>query len=146
MAKSLTDYMVPTVFMQLDEMPMTPNGKIDRKKLPEPAVVRTSEYVEPATVVERKLAEGMQKILGLSEKVGINDSFIELGGDSIKAIRLVSLLRQNDVTVDVASILKHRTIKAISAFCSETDKVSHISQESWTGEIEDSPIIRNFHD
>ena len=99
LSRSLTEYMVPTVYMQLDEMPLTPNGKINRKLLPEPVVERSGSYVKPEDGAEMTIAEAMQKVLGTDEAIGANDSFFELGGDSIKAIRLASVLRASGISI-----------------------------------------------
>ncbi|MBQ8031997.1 MAG: amino acid adenylation domain-containing protein, partial [Butyrivibrio sp.] len=93
----LTEYMIPAVLMQLDEMPLTPGGKVDKKALPEPEYERKTAYEEPQTDTEKIISAFMAKILGLEDKVGRKDNFYELGGDSIMAIRLVSMLRQEGV-------------------------------------------------
>ena len=88
--KELPEYMIPSYFIQLDKMPLTANGKIDRKALPEPdGKINTDvEYVAPTNEIEEKLVEVWQKVLAV-DKIGINDNFFELGGDSIKAIQVV---------------------------------------------------------
>ena len=136
--------MVPSALMQLDEMPLTPNGKVNRKALPEPAITSSAEYVEPEGDVERKVADAMQQILRLSQPVGALDSFMELGGDSIKAIRLVSTLRQLDVNIAVADVMKLKTVRAIAA--AHTETTISISQEPWSGEVGDTPIVNYFKD
>ena len=90
LSESLTEYMVPDTYMQLDEMPMTPNGKVNRRALPQPVIRSAAEYVEPQTEAERIVAQAMQDVLGLKQNVGALDSFFAWGGDSIKSIRLVS--------------------------------------------------------
>ncbi|MBR6012373.1 MAG: amino acid adenylation domain-containing protein [Selenomonadaceae bacterium] len=117
MAESLTDYMVPQIFIRLDEMPMTPNGKLDRKVLPEPILTRASEYIEPRTEFEKIVVDCMKKVLGKNIKIGAADNFFELGGDSIKAIRVVSLLREQKIIVKVTDVLKLRTVEKIAACC-----------------------------
>ncbi|MBR6828309.1 MAG: amino acid adenylation domain-containing protein, partial [Prevotella sp.] len=144
LAETLADYMVPSALMQLDEMPLTPNGKVNRKALPEPAITSSAEYVEPEGEVERKVADTMQQILRLSQPVGALDSFMELGGDSIKAIRLVSTLRQLDVNIAVADVMKLKTVRAIAA--AHTETTISISQEPWSGEVGDTPIVNYFKD
>ena len=90
LAESLTDYMVPEVYMQLDSMPLTPNGKVNTKALPEPEIALT-EYVEPEGVKEPIVAECISQVLSIGGNVGALDNFFSLGGDSIKSIRLVSM-------------------------------------------------------
>jgi hypothetical protein len=87
LAEHLPGYMIPAVFVTLDAFPLTPNGKVDRKALPEPEMDRaqiTAEYVAPRTPLEQALADLCAAILGL-ERVGIHDSFFDLGGNSLMA-------------------------------------------------------------
>ena len=94
--EKLPDYMIPSAFMLLDKMPLTPNGKIDRQALPPPDTVRPeldTAYAPPRTPLERQLAELWETVLGL-ERVGIYDNFFDLGGHSIAASRVVSHLMQ----------------------------------------------------
>ena len=139
----LTDYMVPDAYMQLDEMPLTPNGKVNRKVLPEPKITSGAAYVEPEGPTETAIAEGFAQMLGLDEKVGALDSFFSLGGDSIKAIRLVSFLRQQGIEVQVSQIMKHKTVRAIASVVSIAEE-SHINQDDWTGEVDNSAIVDFF--
>ncbi|GMX62344.1 plipastatin non-ribosomal peptide synthetase PpsE [Paenibacillus elgii] len=89
MAKELPGYMIPSHFVQLERMPLTPNGKIDRKALPVPEASHyETEYVAPRTLLEMKLVQIWQEVLGL-DKIGIKDDFFELGGNSINLMRLI---------------------------------------------------------
>ena len=87
-SKSLTQYMVPTAYLQLKEMPMTPNGKTDVKALPEPELAITSAYVEPANDTERTFCSIFADILQM-DKVGATDNFFELGGTSLVVTRVI---------------------------------------------------------
>ena len=87
-SKSLTQYMVPTAYRQLDKMPMTPNGKTDVKALPKPELAIASAYEEPATETERKFCEIFADILQM-DKVGAADNFFELGGTSLVVTRVI---------------------------------------------------------
>jgi amino acid adenylation domain-containing protein len=92
----LPDFMVPTLFMALEAMPLTPNGKVDRKELPQPDSIRReleANYVAPRNELEQQIADIWAQVLNL-EKVGIHDNFFELGGYSLLAIQAVSRLRQ----------------------------------------------------
>ncbi len=95
--EQLPDYMIPSYFVFLERMPLTPNGKIDRKALPAPdqesAAVSAAEYVAPRTPIEQKLAQIWSQVLGI-EKIGVNDNFFELGGHSLLATQLVSRIRE----------------------------------------------------
>ena len=77
--RHLTDYMVPDSFNPVDKIPVTPNGKLDRKNLPEPVLEALAEYVEPQGDVEIRIAEAFRRTLGL-ERVGANDDFFKIGG------------------------------------------------------------------
>ena len=142
LAESLTEYMVPDVYMQLDEMPLTPNGKVNTKALPTPDIEHT-EYVEPEGEEEAVVAECIAQVLSMEGKVGALDNFFALGGDSIKSIRLVSMLRQKGVSLSVADVMKAKTVRAIAALA-ESDVESNISQEVVTGEILPGAIQRWF--
>ncbi|MGH7744038.1 MAG: amino acid adenylation domain-containing protein, partial [Candidatus Dormibacteria bacterium] len=88
----LPDYMVPAVFMVLDELPLGPTGKLDRRALPAPDLQPVSEYIAPRTETEVVLAQVWVEVLGV-ERVGVEDNFFELGGDSILSIQVMSRLR-----------------------------------------------------
>ena len=87
-SKSLTQYMVPTAYLQLAEMPMTPNGKTDVKALPNPELAGVGEYVAPANDTERIFCDIFAGILKI-DKVGATDSFFELGGTSLAVMQIV---------------------------------------------------------
>jgi amino acid adenylation domain-containing protein len=93
----LPDYMVPTQFMALAAMPLTPNGKVDRKALPKPDNYRSdlaANYLAPRSDLEKQIAAIWAEVLKV-ERVGIYDNFFELGGYSLLAIQIVSRLRQS---------------------------------------------------
>ncbi len=142
---SLADYMVPDTYMKLDVMPITPNGKINRKQLPLPEIKSDTEYVEPEGATEKAIAEGFASVLGLSIPVGALDSFYALGGDSIKSIRLVSLLRKEGISLQVPQIMKLKTVRAIAAAASDND-LPQVSQEAWSGTLHNSAIVQYFFD
>jgi amino acid adenylation domain-containing protein len=110
-ARWLPEYMVPAVFVQLDELPLTPNGKLDRKGLPEPEVAG-APYRAPRSAAERVLAAVYADVLGLA-RVGLDDDFIEMGGDSVRAIQAVSRARARGIELSAREILQSRTIAAI---------------------------------
>ncbi len=87
-SKSLTQYMVPTAYLQLEKMPMTPNGKTDLKALPEPQLAISGEYEAPANDTERTFCDIFAKILQM-DRVGATDNFFELGGTSLVVTRVI---------------------------------------------------------
>ena len=109
----LPDYMVPSRVLVLDAMPLTANGKLDRKALPEPDFAGKS-YVAPRSEIEVKLASIWQEVLGLAQ-VGVTDNFFELGGDSIVSIQVVSRARQAGLKLTPKDIFQHQEIGALVA-------------------------------
>ncbi|MFJ6730596.1 amino acid adenylation domain-containing protein, partial [Streptomyces sp. NPDC091281] len=91
LASSLPDHMIPAVFTTLEALPLTANGKVDRRALPAPEqrLVTGTEYEAPATPTAELIAEAWRELLG-TERVGVHDNFFELGGDSLLALRAVS--------------------------------------------------------
>lgn len=107
-ARVLPEYMVPAAVIALAALPVTANGKVDREALPDPDFsVRASDR-EPRTEVERVLCELFAEVLGL-ERVGVNDSFFELGGDSIYSVKLAARARRGGMAFGVADVFEHRT-------------------------------------
>ncbi|MBU3179544.1 non-ribosomal peptide synthetase, partial [Clostridium estertheticum] len=122
--KSLPDYMIPSYFVQLEKIPLTPNGKIDRNTLPkhDESIVTGAEYEVARNEVEEKLVAIWSKVLGI-EKIGINDNFFELGGHSLKAtILLGRIYKELNVEVPLKEIFKSPTIKGISEYIQSTEK------------------------
>ncbi|MHA6193811.1 amino acid adenylation domain-containing protein [Pseudomonas wadenswilerensis] len=92
---NLPDYMVPTHFIQLDAMPLTPNGKLDRKALPQPDASQShTTYIAPVTDLEHQLASIWAEVLKI-ERVGLNDSFFDLGGHSLLAAQMVARIKKH---------------------------------------------------
>ncbi|MGR3937685.1 non-ribosomal peptide synthase/polyketide synthase [Streptomyces sp. BRA346] len=120
--RELPDYMVPAVFIALDELPLTANGKVDRRRLPEPdwaAATAGTEYVAPRTDAERILAEIMGPLLG-RERIGVEDNFFMLGGDSILSIQVASRARQAGLTVTPRELFRHPTIASLATVATAT--------------------------
>jgi amino acid adenylation domain-containing protein len=110
------EYMVPARFVALDAMPLNPNGKLDRKALPSPDAQRTDlqkPYVAPRDTAERRLAEIWERILQV-ERVGIDDSFFELGGDSIRSIQVVAHARAAGIGISLPQLLEHVTLRELA--------------------------------
>ncbi|SDM57636.1 non-ribosomal peptide synthetase [Allokutzneria albata] len=114
--QALPSYMVPSAFLILDALPLTPNGKIDRRNLPDPdgPTETGAVYVAPRTPTEEKLAEIWAKVLRV-ERVGVDDDFFALGGDSILSIQVVSRARRVGVRLTAKDIFVHHTIGQLAA-------------------------------
>nr|WP_306307793.1 non-ribosomal peptide synthetase [Nocardia transvalensis] len=111
-AASLPEYMVPTSIMVLDEIPLTPVGKLDRRALPEP-VLGTREYRAPASETESIIAEVFADVLGV-DRVGLDDSFFSLGGDSILSIQLVSRAKARGVVFSPRDVFEQRSVAGLA--------------------------------
>ncbi|REG90461.1 non-ribosomal peptide synthetase, partial [Flavobacterium aquicola] len=132
---SLPEYMIPQLWVTLDAMPLTGNGKLDKKSLPDPdnSDLSSKEYVAPRSETERQLAEIWQNLLGI-EQVGIHDDFFELGGHSLLATRLVSMIRKElSKEIEIADIFAYTTISELG---------THISAQS-EGVLLPSIVVEN---
>ncbi|MEO7596752.1 MAG: amino acid adenylation domain-containing protein, partial [Byssovorax sp.] len=112
----LPAYMVPPVVMVLEAMPLTPNGKVDRRALPAPegaAKELGAAFVAPRTAMEETLAKIWAEVLG-APQVGAHDNFFALGGDSILAIQVVSRARRAEVVLQVRQIFQHQTVATLA--------------------------------
>ena len=108
--RALPDYMVPSAIVVLDQLPLTANGKIDRKALPAPnmAAASADRYVAPRNAREETLCRIWAEVLGL-DRVGVEDNFFELGGHSLLAVNLVERLRSEALAVDVRAVFASPT-------------------------------------
>ncbi|SFO82533.1 non-ribosomal peptide synthase domain TIGR01720/amino acid adenylation domain-containing protein [Ectopseudomonas composti] len=142
LAEQLPEFMVPARILVLDAMPLSPNGKLDRKALPEPdfSVVQ-ADYQAPETAHERLLAEIWQSVLGVAQ-VGREDNFFELGGDSIVSIQVVSRARQAGLQLTPKDMFQHQSLRALAAVVREA--VSEPEQGPEQGETPLLPIQRLF--
>ncbi|MBC9929147.1 non-ribosomal peptide synthetase [Chitinophaga qingshengii] len=120
----LPEYMVPSLLVELDHLPLTINGKIDKKALPDPdeAALLASLYVAPRNESEQQLADIWKELLGV-EQVGIHDNFFERGGHSLSATRLISILRNRlAAELSIRDLFLHPTIASLAARLHQQDK------------------------
>ncbi|MFD2473313.1 non-ribosomal peptide synthetase [Amycolatopsis silviterrae] len=110
--RTVPDYMVPSVLVPLPELPLTANGKVDRRALPEPQAAG-ERTVAPRTEREAVLAGIWADVLGL-ERVGVEDNFFALGGDSILSIQVSAQARRAGLSVTTADLFRHQTIAALA--------------------------------
>lgn len=115
LGKNLTQYMVPTAYLQMEKMPLTPNGKTDVKALPDPEIALSIEYEAPANETERNIAEIFGKILQI-EKVGANDNFYELGGTSLVTTRVIIETDKLGYNVAYGDVFSHPTPRKLANF------------------------------
>jgi len=118
--EELPEYMVPSRFILMDALPLSPNGKIDRKALPQLDSSRpemASDYIEPRNDLEQTLAKVWQDILGV-ERVGINDNFFDLGGHSLLIMKVLAKF-QFEYPLSVQDFFDYQNIAELSAVCAE---------------------------
>ncbi|WP_053640383.1 MULTISPECIES: non-ribosomal peptide synthetase [unclassified Streptomyces] len=115
LARLLPEHMVPSAFVVLDRLPLSPNGKVDRKALPAPERPAGTGRVAPRDDTERTLAELWQRVLRL-DRVGATDNFFEIGGDSMHAVRVVGLARERGLDIPLTELFAHQTVEAIAAW------------------------------
>jgi amino acid adenylation domain-containing protein len=117
LAERLPDYMIPSIFVMLEALPLNANGKVDRKALPAPSQVhleRESRFVAPRTPVENKVAEIWAQVLDL-EQVGVLDNFVELGGHSLLAIQIITRLRAAyDIELSLSSVVEAPSVESLA--------------------------------
>ena len=141
----LPDYMVPATFVLLEALPVTPNGKIDRRALPVPDRARPASpdaFVAPRTLVERHLASMWAELLCL-ERVGVHDNFFELGGDSILSIRFIARAGQAGLRFTLRQIFQHQTIAELAALA-DTNMARLAEQSAVAGPVPLTPIQHWF--
>jgi amino acid adenylation domain-containing protein/non-ribosomal peptide synthase protein (TIGR01720 family) len=141
----LPEYMVPAAFVILERLPLTSNGKVDRRALPEPeqAVAASGQaYVAPRTEVERALARIWQEVLRV-ERVGVNDNFFAYGGDSILSIQIVARARRAGLHLTPKQLFQYQTIGELAPFVTTTTAPT-AEQGTVEGDVPLTPIQRWF--
>ena len=130
--KHRTHYMVPTAYLQLNEMPMTANGKTDIKLLPDPVPVSLGEYVAPANATEEFFCESFKKALKL-DRVGATDDFFEIGGTSLVVTSVVLDASENGFEITYGDVFKYTTPRALAELFKD-------------GEVNDTNKLFDFDD
>ncbi|MBA1200955.1 non-ribosomal peptide synthetase [Pseudomonas capeferrum] len=132
LGERLPAYMVPTQLMQLERMPLGPNGKVDRKALPAP-IWQQREHVEPHSPLQRQVAAIWREVLGLS-RIGLQDDFFALGGHSLLATQIVSRARQAcDVELPLKALFES---SELGDFCAEIERIREAGEHNLQGVIE----------
>jgi amino acid adenylation domain-containing protein len=116
LSSALPDYMTPTLWVKLDALPLTQNGKLDRKALPAPdmATAARREIVPPTTPFQRQLADIWREVLKV-EEIGVNDNLFALGADSLHVFRIAARMIQQELGFEAKDLLKHPTIAELEA-------------------------------
>ena len=145
-AEKLPEYMVPAIITVMDELPRTANGKVDRKALPEPdwnSLTDAPADAERDGKTVALIAEAMAEALEVSA-LGAETDFFDIGGDSLRAITLVSALGRRGVEVSVGDIFSARTPQQLAHCAEEREAFVHDPDDEPTGEVHSLPILRWF--
>ncbi|WP_343691145.1 amino acid adenylation domain-containing protein [Chitinophaga sp.] len=145
--KQLPEYMIPGRFIHLESLPLLPNGKIDRSRLPAAESVpevQAKVYTAPESPLEAAVLESCQEVLKRTLQGGITDSFFESGGDSIKAILLATKLKQRGYSVKVGDILKYPVLKELSQYVTAVIQKQVVQEVAVEGNVVLTPVQRAF--
>ncbi|UCH95917.1 MAG: amino acid adenylation domain-containing protein, partial [Candidatus Aminicenantes bacterium] len=140
----LPDYMIPSYFVPLERIPLTPNGKVDRRSLPEPqesALGSNRVYIAPRNLVERKLVDIWQMVLGRNT-VGIEENFFEIGGDSIKTIQIISRMQKAGYKIEMRDIFQNPRISQLTPLVKKIDRIA--DQSVIKGTVPLAPVQKWF--
>nr|WP_314483498.1 non-ribosomal peptide synthase/polyketide synthase [uncultured Pseudomonas sp.] len=141
----LPEYMVPSHWVSLERLPLSPNGKLERKALPRPDLSAVQQgYAAPTNTLEQRLADIWRHVLGVAQ-VGVDDNFFALGGDSIISIQVVSRARQAGIAFSPRDLFQHQTIRSL-ARVAQLSSHSQIDQGVATGAVALAPVQQWFFD
>ena len=136
----LPAYMVPGFIVRLNKLPLTVNGKLDKRALPDPVIREEKVYQAPRTALEKEMEQVFSTILG-TDRCSIDADFLEMGGDSIKAIAVVSALRKRGYRLEAATVLKEGSIERLSR------KMGQGREESFQeySRVKPVPVMRQYY-
>ena len=140
--ESLPEYMVPTHLVPLAKLPVTANGKLDRKALPLPDAAPQQAYVAPESEVQKALAAIWSDVLGV-EHVGLEDNFFELGGDSIISIQVVSRARQAGIRLSPRDLFQYQSVRSLARVAT-FEQATLVDQGPVTGDVLLTPVQHSF--
>ena len=141
----LPEYMIPAAFVLLEKLPLTSNGKVDRKRLPAPETSRPAlneSYAAPRTEAERVLAKIWGEVLRV-QQVGIHDNFFELGGDSILSVQIIARARLKGLHLTAKQVFYHQTVAELASVVGSVPQVK-VMPGQVTGEVELTPVQHWF--
>jgi amino acid adenylation domain-containing protein/non-ribosomal peptide synthase protein (TIGR01720 family) len=136
----LPDYMVPSAVVVMDALPVTPNGKLDRHALPAPDLNPTTPSRTPQSPQEQILSDLFAEVLGL-DRVGVEDDFFALGGDSIISIQLVNRARKAGVVISPPDVFEHKTVAGLAAVAREASATMLEAPDAGIGVVPLTPIM-----
>jgi len=121
----LPNYMIPSIFIPLDQLPINNNGKVDRKALPFPStyLLESNDFIKPRTAIEKQLVAIWSNVLALPAKnISIDHDFFDLGGNSISVMRVISLCSKNSLDIEVKDLFEQRTISRLNKLLESAKK------------------------
>lgn len=137
LAEKLPVYMIPGYFTPLENMPLTPNGKVDKKQLPAPEVKAGADYIEPETSNEKIIADIWQDVLGL-DKVGVHDNFFDLGGNSMLSIKIAGRFKEVfKRDIPIVTMYRYLTIREFARFLEQEDSNQDFIKKDRSKKISD---------
>lgn len=142
LGRKLPDYMIPAFFVRISQIPVTRNGKLNQSALPDVSVNDAALKMTPKNEIEKALHNVFEEILGI-DNISTDDSFFTLGGDSIKAIRIVSKMREKGYSLQVKDIINKASIIKIAGTVKQVEQTVR-KEERVSGCILDTPIIKQF--
>ncbi len=144
LAERLPGYMIPTAVVVMQALPLTPNGKLDTRALPAPDYQDADRYRAPDNAIEEILAGIYAQVLGL-ERIGVDDSFFDLGGDSISSMQVVTRARAAGLVCKTRDIFVEQTVARLARVAEVLDAQSAVADEG-LGPVAATPIIRWLQD
>ena len=144
LSRHLPEYMIPSYYMQLRKLPFNIHSKINRNMLPEPSF-EAKDYEPPKGFFEETIADAFSKVLNI-HKIGRNDKFSQLSGDSIAIMRLINLLRENNIYISYKTVIENQSVKNIASKAKYSLSPQEISQDPYVGAVDSTPIIKYFWD
>jgi len=124
LGERLPDYMWPSSVVHLDRIPLTTNGKLDTAALPEPEGGEVADdYVAPSGPLEEQIAEIWHQVLG--KRVGAHDAFVDIGGDSIRAVGLTGALHNAGLKITVRELFTHQTVARLAQLYADRSPTTH---------------------
>jgi amino acid adenylation domain-containing protein len=129
LALALPLYMIPSFFVRIKQVPLTPNGKIDLKALPEPGVTGSVTYEAPQNQVQERMQKIWQEALGL-ESIGINDNFFSIGGHSLNGVRVINeIYKEFNVKVSLGLLFETPTVRQLAHYLEEARKDTGVQED-----------------